>query len=1212
MSGYWNVNSNLISTSATLGSLSITNITVGNIFYTGSIIQNGTSANVLNSTQNFIATNLTSNSIIITGGGLISTFNTNTIGSLFTTGGNVGINNINPIFANDILGTMRVSNKIHLGTNNNTSIGSLINANNNTGQIFLYNSNTDIRPWQISSNSSGTLSFNRYGSNNTMIFDSDTNITASNLLATTSISTGILNATNTLSTNNTLTNLILTSGSFGSLSSANISVSGNITVGGNLLVNGSLISVNVTSVNVIDINITAGILNATNITSINLVSTTSTIPNIVNTNITTSSLLATTQVSSPNILATRITVTNLLIGTIGSTLGTTSIVNIVQPANVGGGINIGTPNDTFGSRLLTVNGHDSMSDYFDIWRSNGGSIQNCHTSVGFELNKSSSSLSWRYSTTSSAGATAVMTSALTIGSTGNVGIGTTAPTFNLDISGTTRITSSFTTGTHLISNGNLNIPNGHVYLTTGSLRSPSTSAGLFPLVANESSTFTTSTNGLNGIGSYNLSVVNPSGYQLLALSCPSYISGAGVSLGVVGTDAAFTPAVSVSRFGDTYFGGAGQSSSYYWDRFGNLFTPSIYSTFMTTGNLAVSNNITVSSLVVTTGTLLMNSNQNAPVSFNTSYSGAFTNLCYLFAPNQTNGNNNCSTRIFHGQGVGANYNSGQIGFNYISSNNVNNFASFSVYGVSPTINVNGSGFVGIGTTGPSVNLEVSSSSSTSQNLVSINQPSLSDNNSTTFLLGVSGTNFNMSTFKYQKVTSGSTTNYFGIGHWSQDYILNVNGSRNVGINTTAPSYTLDIAGTSKISTRLDIGGIQPTLNTNTIGQLFITGLSSSASGPHIMMNTTQDQFPTLYLHNWAHDINAICFDSYFDGNWRTSNANGGFALWKTTGQLQMRYTIGSAGSLIANGVHTVGLVMTTGGNVGISTTAPAFTLDITGTSRITTGLTIGGYVLTGTGSANGFRVGTATRVYDDGEMHLQTTSGVMHLDVGGLNDAMYLTNTNIGINVSQVTFSNGTRNTILFNNNGLSAPINAADLGSGCKLKLRDYYGIGIESSHMWFCTGNNGFKWYNGTTAVMQLTAANLVVTGDISGFGTISDQRLKTNINSISGITALDTIKSLRPVTFNWREDIFNKTRAGTSDSGFIAQEVEPIIPHAIGDYTDINSQTVYKNMRHERIIPYLTAAIQQLVEKQEEYKALFEKSEQKQKDLQTEIDLLKSKIN
>jgi hypothetical protein len=106
-----------------------------------------------------------------------------------------------------------------------------------------------------------------------------------------------------------------------------------------------------------------------------------------------------------------------------------------------------------------------------------------------------------------------------------------------------------------------------------------------------------------------------------------------------------------------------------------------------------------------------------------------------------------------------------------------------------------------------------------------------------------------------------------------------------------------------------------------------------------------------------------------------------------------------------------------------------------------------------------------------------------------------------------------------------------------------------------------------------------NLVATGDITAFGSLSDRRLKTNIVDIGSESALNIVRSLRPVTFDWKSDIFNESKRGSCDVGFIAQEVEEIIPQAVAEYQEMNSGTFYKNIKHERLIPYLVGAIQKL---------------------------------
>jgi hypothetical protein len=104
-----------------------------------------------------------------------------------------------------------------------------------------------------------------------------------------------------------------------------------------------------------------------------------------------------------------------------------------------------------------------------------------------------------------------------------------------------------------------------------------------------------------------------------------------------------------------------------------------------------------------------------------------------------------------------------------------------------------------------------------------------------------------------------------------------------------------------------------------------------------------------------------------------------------------------------------------------------------------------------------------------------------------------------------------------------------------------------------------------------------DICATGDVISFSTISDRQLKQNIQNVDEHDALEIVKSLRPVFFEWKDDIFNKEKRLTKDVGFIAQEIEPLIPYAVSEYK--NEENIYKNMKHERLIPYLVSSIQRL---------------------------------
>ncbi len=116
--------------------------------------------------------------------------------------------------------------------------------------------------------------------------------------------------------------------------------------------------------------------------------------------------------------------------------------------------------------------------------------------------------------------------------------------------------------------------------------------------------------------------------------------------------------------------------------------------------------------------------------------------------------------------------------------------------------------------------------------------------------------------------------------------------------------------------------------------------------------------------------------------------------------------------------------------------------------------------------------------------------------------------------------------------------------------------------------------------TRVFQLQHdGEIVAAGDITGFGTafmnVSDKRLKKDVNTISG--SLDKILKLRPTGFTWIEN-------EKEDVGFIAQEVEEIIPEVVktkkGFINTDGEEEGIENMKtisYTKLIPYLVDTIQ-----------------------------------
>jgi hypothetical protein len=83
-------------------------------------------------------------------------------------------------------------------------------------------------------------------------------------------------------------------------------------------------------------------------------------------------------------------------------------------------------------------------------------------------------------------------------------------------------------------------------------------------------------------------------------------------------------------------------------------------------------------------------------------------------------------------------------------------------------------------------------------------------------------------------------------------------------------------------------------------------------------------------------------------------------------------------------------------------------------------------------------------------------------------------------------------------------------------------------------------------------------------------SDERLKTNILTLNN--ALDKVKQLRGVTYNWTENPTGDTRIG-----FIAQEVNSIIPELT--FINPNSSDLYMGVHYDNVTALLVEAVKEL---------------------------------
>ena len=145
------------------------------------------------------------------------------------------------------------------------------------------------------------------------------------------------------------------------------------------------------------------------------------------------------------------------------------------------------------------------------------------------------------------------------------------------------------------------------------------------------------------------------------------------------------------------------------------------------------------------------------------------------------------------------------------------------------------------------------------------------------------------------------------------------------------------------------------------------------------------------------------------------------------------------------------------------------------------------------------------------------------------------------------------------------------------------------------FSNSDAGFGVEGGFSGGTSLAAAGWGMFSDGWAGGTtawqnVSDARLKTNVATIDG--ALGTVLRLRGVTYDFREDNFAELNVGGEQTGFIAQEVEAVLPHLVreanvpaspGTMTDDQrseqpTPETVKTMSYSSIVPYLVEAIKE----------------------------------
>jgi len=342
---------------------------------------------------------------------------------------------------------------------------------------------------------------------------------------------------------------------------------------------------------------------------------------------------------------------------------------------------------------------------------------------------------------------------------------------------------------------------------------------------------------------------------------------------------------------------------------------------------------------------------------------------------------------------------------------------------------------------------------------------------------------------------------------------------------------------------------------------------------------------------------------------KTNDRAGGFytQLNGNTYGLSMFVNSGGYGILGSNGAYTTDVLTMdlNSGNVGIgkSPTDKKLELYSTGNTALriqnsTTGSGSNDGLLIETGISNGdaiiwnyesanikFGTSATERMSIDSSGNVTVTNGGLFLNK---SDGAYISlqhNTSLKgyLGVANQVITGGfagdigltATSNLIFGSNGSTERMRITGGGDVLISKQSsDFVTAGIElrdTGQINTSVNADNFNFYNPTAGVYRffVSAAGAVYATSTS-INAISDITLKENIKPLE--TGLNEVMKLQPKRFDW------KNGDGKNIAGFVAQEVEEILPDLVSDYK-YNDEETKKAIKMGDMIPTLVKAIQEL---------------------------------